>query len=73
MPSKKEKDQKSVQTRVLPNSSEAESSLLGCILADGSIAIDICSSLSEEDFYYPANSIIFPLSESLRKAAVPST
>lgn len=59
MPSKKEKDQKSVQTRVLPNSSEAESSLLGCILADGSIAIDICSSLSEEDFYYPANSIIF--------------
>ena len=38
---------------------EAEQSLLGCALIDSRTVQDILLNLTEEDFYSPANKIVF--------------
>ncbi len=43
----------------MPHSLEAEQALLGCILLDNRIQVEVASSLKEEDFYAESHKIIF--------------
>ena len=43
----------------MPHSLEAEQALLGCILLDNRIQVEVASSLKEEDFYAETHKIIF--------------
>ncbi|MEG1710607.1 MAG: replicative DNA helicase [Clostridia bacterium] len=49
----------SVSARSLPHNIDAEICLIGCILVDGVIALDVCDLLVAEDFYSPAHALIF--------------
>lgn len=62
---KTESESGQIATRTLPNSSDAEKSLLGCVIADGTIALDVCSFLSADDFYYAAHRTIFEAVQSI--------
>lgn len=62
---KTESESGQIATRTLPNSSDAEKSLLGCVIADGTIALDVCSLLSADDFYYAAHRTIFEAVQSI--------
>lgn len=43
----------------MPHSLEAEQALLGCLLLDTKIQVEVASSLSEEDFYAESHKYIF--------------
>ena len=43
----------------MPHSLEAEQALLGCLLIDSKIQVDVVAFLSEEDFYAESHKIIF--------------
>lgn len=44
---------------VLPFNQEAEQSLLGCLLVDQEIQLEILAKLKEEDFYIEAHKLIY--------------
>ena len=41
--------------RTLPHNVEAEQCLLGCVLVDGDLSMEILSNVTEEDFYSPTD------------------
>ncbi len=45
--------------RILPHSIEAEQSLLGCVLIDQDVSMNVLNELHEDDFYVEAHRIIF--------------
>ena len=45
--------------KMMPHSTEAEQSVLGCVLIDQNASINILADLKEEDFYVEAHKIIF--------------
>lgn len=45
--------------RILPHSIEAEQSLLGCVLIDQDVSMNVLNDIKEEDFYVEAHRIIF--------------
>lgn len=45
--------------RMMPHSTEAEQSVLGCVLIDTGAAMNILTSLKEDDFYVEAHKIVF--------------
>ncbi|MEG1509115.1 MAG: replicative DNA helicase [Clostridia bacterium] len=47
------------KARVMPNSFEAEQSLLGAILIDNDVSIDIIGKITPDYFYYDSHKIIF--------------
>ncbi len=51
----------------LPHSIEAEQALLGCLLLDTKIQVEIASSLSEEDFFAESHKYIFNAMNELIK------
>lgn len=52
-------------TKLPPQSIEAENSLLGCLLIDKNAIIKIADLIKEDDFYKDANGIIFAAMKSL--------
>ncbi len=53
------KEHPNIKARIMPQSNEAEQSLLGCILIDDEAANEILSALRSEDFYSKAHQMIF--------------
>lgn len=51
-----------------PSSLSTERAFLGCMMLDGEAAKLGCGLVSAEDFYYPANRMIFEAAEAVRKA-----
>ena len=51
----------------MPHSLEAEQSLLGCLLLDGRIQVEIFSFLKEEDFYAESHKYIFSAMDTIIK------
>lgn len=51
----------------MPHSIEAEQALLGCLLLDAKIQVEIFSSLSEEDFFSESHKYIFSAMENIIK------
>lgn len=49
----------------MPHSVEAEQALLGCIILDNRIQVDISSKLTEDDFYLEQHKIIFSVMNDL--------
>ena len=45
--------------RMMPHSTEAEQSVLGCVLIDQGAAMNILTTLKEDDFYVEAHKIVF--------------
>lgn len=56
---------KQINVKSMPYSVEAEQSVLGCILFDSQLAVDIMSELKGDDFYSEANKIIFEAMNSI--------
>ncbi|MBE7087336.1 MAG: replicative DNA helicase [Clostridiales bacterium] len=52
----------------MPHSLEAEQSLLGCLLIDGKIQVEVSSFLREEDFYAESHKRIFNAMDDLIKS-----
>ncbi len=52
-------DNKTLDTKLPPQSLEAESSLLGCLLIDKDAIIKVADIITAEDFYKDSNGIIF--------------
>ena len=50
---------KSKKARIMPHNSEAEQSLLGCLLINDKIPVVVMSELEPEDFYSQAHKDIF--------------
>ena len=55
----------------MPHSLEAEQSLLGCLLMEPKIQIEVAAFLKEEDFYAEAHKYIFHAMESIIKKNMP--
>ncbi len=53
--------------RDMPHSLEAEQSLLGCILLDTQVQLEVTSSLTEDDFYAESHKYIFSAMEEIIK------
>ncbi|MDD4110795.1 MAG: replicative DNA helicase [Clostridia bacterium] len=53
------KDTNKESFKTMPHSIEAEQSVLGCLLIDNEVPINVISTLKKEDFYSPANKIIY--------------
>ena len=51
----------------MPHSIEAEQALLGCIILEPRIQVEIVSDLNEEDFYAPSHKIVFSAINELVK------
>lgn len=49
----------SAKIKSMPHSIEAEQSVLGCVLFDNGISVDIMSELKQDDFYVESHKIIF--------------
>ncbi len=77
MPQKKDSRQgvgavdKIAQGRSLPHSGEAEANLLGCILTDAELSLDILNRLTQEHFYLNSHKTIFSAMQSLASRNVP--
>lgn len=68
MPDKtKDVKKKILNKNEMPHNIEAEQSLLGCLIVDQKVQIDIISSLSEDDFYAEAHKEIFNAMAELSK------
>ncbi len=59
------------QTNEMPHNLEAEQSLLGCILIDQDIQLDVLSALSEDDFYAESHKYIFNAMKEINAQNVP--
>ena len=62
-----EKINKKIFDGKMPSNIEAEQSLLGCLLLDKEIQLDILTELTEEHFYSEANKLIFSALERINK------
>lgn len=51
-----------------PSSLSTERAFLGCMMLDGEAAMLGCGLVSAEDFYYPANRMIFEAADAVKKA-----
>lgn len=70
--SKTDKNRKQAPAkRSLPVNADAEQSLLGCIMADGSVALEITAELTPDDFYSNANQLIYEAMQNIVKGARP--
>lgn len=56
----------------MPHSLEAEQALLGCLLLDTKIQVEVMAFLREDDFYSESHKYIFTAMESLVKANKPA-
>jgi replicative DNA helicase len=52
----------------MPHSLEAEQALLGCLLLDGKIQVEVVAFLSEEDFFAESHKYIFNAMNGIVKA-----
>ena len=66
-----EKNGKKTFTGELPHNLEAEQSILGCLMIDRDIQLDVLSSLSDEDFYAESHGYIFEAMVAVNRANVP--
>ena len=66
-----EKNGKKTFTGELPHNLEAEQSILGCLMIDRDIQLDVLSSLNEDDFYSESHGYIFEAMVAVNKANVP--
>ena len=57
--------------RTMPHNTEAEDAVLGAFLTDADILADHAAGLSEEDFYSPANKVLFRCIKDLAAKSVP--
>lgn len=57
--------------RTLPHSVEAEQCLLGCVLVDGEVSLDILSNLSDVDFYSPVHQTVFSAMKAVSDSKKP--
>ena len=55
----KSQSKKSLDMGVMPHSLEAEQALLGCLLLDPRVQVEISAFISEEDFYAESHKYIF--------------
>ena len=53
------------KAREMPHSLEAEQALLGCLLIDVKIQVEVAAFLAEEDFYAESHKYIFGAMESI--------
>lgn len=60
-----------VKAREMPHSLEAEQALLGCLLIDVRIQVEVAAFLREEDFYAESHKYIFGAMESIIKENKP--
>ena len=63
--------EKSVKAIEMPHSLEAEQAILGCLLIDVKIQVEVAAFLSEEDFYAESHKYIFNAMESIIKENKP--
>lgn len=62
---------KKQQINQMPHSLEAEQALLGCLLLDTRIQVEVSAYLKQEDFYAESHKYIFDAMESIIKANLP--
>ncbi len=58
--------------RTLPHNLEAENAVLGAFLTDAEILADMLAGLKEDDFYSPANRVVFACIRDLAARSVPA-
>ncbi|MGN0771623.1 MAG: replicative DNA helicase [Christensenellales bacterium] len=68
---KKSREEIKESMKVVPHNVEAEQAVLGAILADNAIAIDIVPNLSKDDFYLEAHQEIFDQIRDLNNRNLP--
>ena len=54
-----------------PQSSDAEESILGALLIDGEVMLEIADSLKPGDFYKPANAKVYSAIQRLYEQSQP--
>lgn len=64
-------NRKKILDKKMPNNMEAEQSVLGCILINNEIAMEVISQLQEKDFYSDKNKIVFLAIKDLAFARKP--
>ncbi len=64
-------DKKQAPMRDMPHSLEAEQSLLGCLLMDTRIQVEVAAFLKEEDFYAESHKYIFHAMDTIIKKNMP--
>lgn len=57
--------------RSLPHNVEAEQCLLGCVLVDSDLSLDILSDLTEDDFYSPTHRTVYEAMRQVLQASKP--
>ncbi len=57
--------------RTLPHNVEAEQCLLGCVLVDGDLSMEILSNVTEEDFYSPTHQVVCQAMKQVLNARMP--
>lgn len=57
--------------KIMPHSVEAEQAILGCILIDENVPVEVMSKLGGEDFYIDAHSTIFEAMNKIYNSNAP--
>ena len=65
-----EKTKKTV-VRTLPHNVEAEQCLLGCVLVDGELSMEILAGLDEDDFYSPTHRVVCQAMKQVSRTGTP--
>lgn len=67
----KQKNSKKILNAEMPHNLEAEQSLLGCLMIDSNIQLEVLTNLSEDDFYSESHKYIFSAMDSINQAHLP--
>ena len=59
------------KVKIMPHSVEAEQAILGCILIDENVPVQVMSNLNKDDFYIDAHSIIFEAMNQIYNSNAP--
>ncbi len=59
------------KAKIMPHNTEAEQALLGCILIDESVPVEVMAQLKKDDFYLDAHSNIFEAMNVVYNSNVP--
>ena len=65
-----EKTKKTV-VRTLPHNVEEEQCLLGCVLVDGELSMEILAGLDEDDFYSPTHRVVCQAMKQVSRTGTP--
>lgn len=57
--------------KIMPHNTEAEQALLGCLLIDENVPVQVMATLKKDDFYLDAHSIIFESMSSIYNSNKP--